>query len=376
MSASTVVSPKACDPSERINLRTGAKYLEALNDGRRVVVNGQHIYNVAAHPLTRRYAKMVADWYDVHHDPAHRDQLTFVDTDGVRRALMWFRQTDKDGLKQRYIYHEYLYRRFGAGMFARMPDTNNGIFLTFADDPEPWARNSVGVDSSGFTDNIRCFWEYIVDNNLNVTPTFIDPPVDRSRPEAEAESPNCRVVERRAEGIVVNGIKATATVSMYADFLMTGAFWRPGITADQVFYAAIRTNSPGVTILSREALTPENIDAEDHPFIAMGDELDNMVIFDNVLVPWERVFHVGNPEHAKEYPQRLFDWIHFADLIRLVVKAELFAGLGLLVGDSSGLLRLPRCRRPLGRSGSIPRISSRFCILCHREWFHDAGGHV
>ena len=42
--------------------------------------------------------------------------------------------------------------------------------------------------------------------------------------------------------------------------------------------------------------------------------------FDDVLIPWDRVFHVGDPDHAKFYPQRLFDWIHIETQIRHVVQ--------------------------------------------------------
>ncbi len=73
---------------ERFNMRTGAQYLEALDDGRRVYVNGEKVDNVATHPLTRDYANIVASWYDAHHDPESREVMTFVDGDGVRRARM------------------------------------------------------------------------------------------------------------------------------------------------------------------------------------------------------------------------------------------------------------------------------------------------
>ena len=47
---------------QRVNIRTGAQYLEALAEGRRVVVNGESVDNVATHPLTRDYANTVASW--------------------------------------------------------------------------------------------------------------------------------------------------------------------------------------------------------------------------------------------------------------------------------------------------------------------------
>ena len=153
--------------------------------------------------------------------------------------------------------------------------------------------------------------------------------------------PNCRVVEKREDGIVINGVKAVATVPAFADWLMVGVFWRPGMPSDQVMYLVLPTNTPGVTIISREAVSRPDCSPEEHPLASLGDELDNMIIFDNVFVPRGHIFHLGNPDHAHEYPQRLFDWLHWADLIRFGVKSELLAGLALLVGDGSGLLKIP-----------------------------------
>ena len=132
-----------------------------------------------------------------------------------------------------------------------------------------------------------------------------------------------------------------ATVSAFADWLMVGVFWRPGMPSDQVMYLVLPTNTPGVTIISREAVSRPDCSPEEHPLASLGDELDNMIIFDNVFVPREHILHLGNPDHAHEYPQRLFDWLHWADFIRFGVKSELLAGLALLVGDGSGLLKIP-----------------------------------
>jgi 3,5,6-trichloropyridin-2-ol/2,4,6-trichlorophenol monooxygenase len=338
------MEPKTSEPktSEDLSrLRTGAHYLAALNDGRRVFVNGKQVPNVATHPLTRGYAETIAAWYDAHRDPANRDVLTFLDSDGVRRPIMWMRQRDKAELLLRRRYHDTFYRMFGRSMFGRLPDVNNSVFLTYIDDPEPWEKNSIGCDATGFAENIRKFWARMVQENLNVAPAVIDPPVDRSRPEAEAESPNCRIVEQRSDGIVIKGVKAVATGSAFADWLMIGVFWRPGMPNDQVMYLVVPANAPGVTILSREAVSRPDASSEEHPLISLGDELDNTILFDNVFIPREHIFHLGNPEHAMHYPQRLFDWLHWADLIRFGVKTELLAGLALLVGDGSGLLKIP-----------------------------------
>jgi len=357
-----------------INMRTGAHYLAALDDGRRVYVNGEKVDNVAAHPLTRDYANIVASWYDAHHDPANREVMTFVDPDGVRRAKMWLLHRNKEELLERERYHETLYRMFGRSFFARLPDVNNSLFLTYIDDPAPWEENSIGVDATGFADNIRRFWQRMVAEDLNVAPAVIDPPVDRSRPEAEAESPNCRVVEHREDGIVISGVKAVGTGSAFADWLMVGVFWRPGMPGDQVMYLVLPVNAPGVSIVSREAASREGLSTAEHPLMALGDEMDNMIIFDDVFIPREHIFHLGNPEHAMYYPQRLFDWLHWADLIRFGVKTELIAGLALLVGDGSGLLKIPATAARIADIIRFRETIRAFNVAADETGFTTPGG--
>ncbi|WP_279382054.1 4-hydroxyphenylacetate 3-hydroxylase N-terminal domain-containing protein, partial [Pseudomonas sp. 95_A] len=76
-------------------LRTGAQYLEALNDGRNVWVGDEKIDNVATHPKTRDYARRIAEFYDLHHRNDLQDVMTFVDEDGERRSMQWFWHRNK-----------------------------------------------------------------------------------------------------------------------------------------------------------------------------------------------------------------------------------------------------------------------------------------
>ena len=69
-------------------------------------------------------------------------------------------------LRKRRQYHDTLFRLIGHSMFGRLPDVNNGVFLTYIDDPSPWEDNTVGYPSKGFADNIRRFWAKMVDPGL------------------------------------------------------------------------------------------------------------------------------------------------------------------------------------------------------------------
>src|SRR5882757_8901095 len=320
-------------------LRTGKQYLEALNDGRNVWVGDEKIDNVATHPKTCAYAQRIAQFYDLHHRPDLENVMTFIDDDGVRRSMQWFSHRNKDELRRKRRYHETVMREIGAASFPRTPDTNNYMLLTYIDDPAPWGKSSVGAGGRDLSQNIVDFFKFARDNDLNFTPQFVDPQTDRSSTEAQAKSPALRVVETNDQGIVVDGVKAIGTGTAFGDWIHIGVFFRPGMPAEQIVYAATPINTKGVTVVCRESVVTD--DPVEHPLSSLGDELDNLTLFDNVFIPWRYVFHIGNPDHAKQYPQRLFDWIHYHAVVRQMVRAELMAGLAVLITEHIGTSKIP-----------------------------------
>src|SRR5699024_9049959 len=117
--------------------------------------------------------------------------------------------------------------------------------------------------------------------------------------------------------------------------------WKPGQTPEQTINALLPVATPGVSVVCRESRARPDDDPYDRPLSSLGDELDGMVYFDDVLIRWSQVQHIVNPEHSKLYPQRQFDWIHLETQIRHSVHAELMVGLALLITQSLGTSRLP-----------------------------------
>jgi aromatic ring hydroxylase len=354
-------------------LRTGKQYLEALNDGRVVWVGDEKIDNVATHPRTRDYAQRIADFYDLHHRPDLQDVMTFVDDDGVRRSMMWFRHRTKEELRRKRRYLETVIRELDAGAAPRTPDVNNYVLLTYVDDPAPWSEQSQGSGGRDLTAGIQEFWDLVREDDLNAAPAFVDPQTDRSRESAQAESPALRLVETREDGIVVRGVKAIATGTPFADYVHFGVFFRPGIPSEQILFGAVPVNTPGVTVVCRESTVKEG-QHEEHPLAARGDELDAVVMFDDVLVPWNRVFHMGNPKHAALYPQRVFDWLHYQALVRQSVRAELMVGLAMLITEHTGTYQLPPVQTRLAQLVGFYQTMRAHVIASEDEGFNTPGG--
>jgi aromatic ring hydroxylase len=356
-----------------IMLRTGEQYLAALDDGRVVWVGDERIDNVATHPKTRAYARRIAQFYDLHHRPDLQDVMTFVDGDGERRSMMWFRHRTKEELIRKRRYMETVLRELDAGSAPRTPDVNNYVLVTYIDDPQPWSDQSRGTGGRDLTVGIREFWELARDNDYNAAPAFVDPQTDRSRESAHAESPALQVVETNDEGIVVRGVKAIGTGTAFADFIHIGVFYRPGIPGEQVIFGAVPVNTPGVTLVCRES-TVRDGEEENHPLAASGDELDNVILFDDVFIPWHRIFHVGNPEHAALYPQRVFDWLHYQALIRQSVRAELMMGLAMLITEHIGTYQLPPVQTRLAQLVGFHQTIRAHLIASEDEGFMTPGG--
>ena len=71
----------------RKGIRTGAEYLNGLQDEREIWTRGQRIEDVTADPGMRRGASTLASMLDRQHDPELRDRVTYIDKDGDRCAM-------------------------------------------------------------------------------------------------------------------------------------------------------------------------------------------------------------------------------------------------------------------------------------------------
>lgn len=353
-------------------MRTGKEYLQSLDDGRKVWAGDAPVDNVATHQKTKGYAESIARFYDLHHDPKFRDVTTWIDDDGVRRSMQWFIPKSKADLRRRRAYYETMMREVGGTAFSRMPDSSNAILLTYIDDPEPWEERSIGTEGRPLAQNIRDKWKFFTDNDIYTSAMFIDPQTDRGSDDAPVQSPALTIVDENERGIVVNGVKAVGTSAGFSDWLHLGVFFRPGIPGDQIIFAVIPTNTPGVTIVSRDSYVSD--DPGNHPLAAMGDELDAAAIIENVLIPWDCVFHVRNPQHAMLYPLRVFDWHQYYILVRAVVRAELMMGLAMAMAESLGTFNIPEVKVRLHKFVEFHSMLQAKVIAAEEFGFVTPGG--
>lgn len=356
-------------------MRTGKEYLESLRDGRKVYVGGELIEDLTIHPATKGYAHAIAEYYDLHLDPANQDVATFVDKDAKRQSMHWFLPRSKEELARRRKYTDFLCRHFKGGIFTRPPAGMNVVMFTQVDDQRPWAEGSRFKNGHrDLSGNIQRQWEEVTTKDLAISPMFLDVQFDRSRDNAMAETPMLKIVEERDEGILVRGWKAIGTSIPFVNHLLIGNLWRPGQTPEQTVYALVPIATKGISVVARKSNADPDADPYDRPLATIGDELDAMVYFDDVLIPWPQVQHIGNPDHAKWYPQRQFDWVHLETQIRHCVHAELMVGLALLLTQSLGTGSSPVVQSQLAELIRFRETCRAFMLAAEETGFATPGG--
>ena len=324
-------------------VRRGEEYLESLKDGRCLWLMGERVEDVTTHPALAGCARSVAEVYDLQHDPAYHELLT-IPSPGtgqpVSRAYLLPQSVD-DLAGQRRMY-ETLVRRAG-GVAARLPQHLATVVTGLYD-----MRPLLGREDPVFIDRVTEFFEYCRENDRSIATVFSNPLHHRSYPVSRQEP--LRVTERRADGIVVRGAKGVGTQAPYANELFCMAPPRPDLTPDEGVYFAAPVNAKGLHVICREPLASPN--QADHPVSASWDEMDAIVVFDDVFVPWERVFYLRrSPAIDLAFESQLFQGAvglgPWYVLVRMAVKAEVLLGICAAIAESLGTTTQPHVQTAL-----------------------------
>lgn len=329
--------------------RTGAEYLESLRDGREVWIDGERVDDVTTHPAFRNTARSIAHLYDMTHDERYAGVLTTPSPatgEPVNRAYVVPR-SQADLVARREATRTWAKATFG--YLGRSPDYMASCWAGFAARPELFARG--GQERA---DNLLAYYAYMRDNDLYQSHTIVNPQIDRSKPAAEQEEPflYVGVTEERDDGIVVRGAKMVGTAALFGDEIFVGTIEPLGRgDQDYALTFSIPFNSPGVKVISRKSFEASARSPWDNPLSSRFDENDALMIYENVFVPWERVFVYRDVDLAylqwSETPAFAY-WIHQA-ATRYWTKLEFLAGLAIKVARANRSLDVPLVRMQLGR---------------------------
>jgi len=299
--------------------------VRALRDGREVWHGGRRIADVTAHSGFTGTIRTLANIYDRQHRPEYRDIMT-IDYEGERISCSYLppRNREQLALKRRNIE---LWSELTLGQMGRYPEFVAELVVGLLD----WTH-VIEKSNPQWAENARAYHRYVSRNDLCLTHALTDQYYDRTRRVSEQDDPDLilHVVGETKEGPVVRGLRTLATLAPISDEVLVYPN-RPR-DPDEAGYAiafAIPMNAPGLKIICRD-LYAENADPERYPLTTRFDEVDAALIFDDVVVPWERVF-VYKDAKLLAGINYIHTWGQYSTMLRLVTKLEGFLGVAQLL---------------------------------------------
>lgn len=329
-------------------IKTGEQHVRSLRDGRRIHLNGGLVEDPTTHPAFRNAVASVGRLYDFQSLPANLALMTFETPDGRGRAnRIWQLPGSYAELVERRKALE-AWTELHGGFLGRAPDhvasciagmyMGREVFEEY--DPERAAA-------------LAGYYHYARDHELYLTYVIINPQADRSKAAHEQadEFLTAGVVDEDSEGLTVRGAKMLATGGIMANEVFVTCIQplQPGDEKYAVSFA-VPMNAPGLEILSRKSYEEHAPSVYDNPLAHRFDENDAVLYFDDVKVPWDRVFVNQDTGMCRkqfhETPAHVYQ--NYQAQIRLMVKMRFFMGIAKRIADTNGVTGFPQVRELLG----------------------------
>ena len=321
-------------------IRTGAEYVQCLQERHpEVYLRGERIDDVTTYPSLRNGVATMAKLYDMQHDAEFRDDMTYVSpSSGESVGASFIIPKSIGDLEHRHRMMAH-WAKASFGMMGRTPDFLNVSLMAMAQAGDYFAQNR-----PEFKDNIQNYYEYVRENDLVLTHTLVNLQRTRSTtttPLVDTTEVALAVTKETDDGLIVNGARVLATLGPLSDEIAVyparSHRLPDGSEGRYSFAFAIPSDTKGLRYLCRESYDLERSNF-DHPLGSRFEEMDAIVFFDNVLVPWDRVFLYGDPDLCNNMAMSTNQYLHSGHQVvtRNVAKCEFILGLASLMVRTLG----------------------------------------
>ncbi|WP_028223649.1 4-hydroxyphenylacetate 3-hydroxylase family protein [Paraburkholderia oxyphila] len=330
-------------------IKNGTQHIASLRDGREVYLNGKPVGDVTSHPAFRNSIRSYANLYDFQARPENVEKMTFTSPDTGRRvSRIWELPASYEQLVERREALE-AWTELHFGFMGRSPDHVASCL----------AGMVMGIDVFEQYDPARAgvlsdYYKYARDNDLFLTYVIVNPQANQVKSAHEQEDKYLAVgiVDQDAEGITVRGAKMLATSGIMANEVFCSCI-QPLRQGDEMYALsfAVPMNAKGMKVMSRKSYEEHAPSVFDNPLSSRYDENDAVLYFDDVKVPWERIFIAGDVAMcAKQFhatPAHVYQ--NYQCQVRLMTKLRFLVGLGLKISEVNGTNTFPQVREALGQ---------------------------
>jgi 4-hydroxyphenylacetate 3-monooxygenase len=315
--------------------RRGHDVLQRLRDQPPSIwYRGEQVQDVTTHPALQGGVHTLARLYDLQWEKA---DVALYDspTTGNKVARSFMMPRTREDLasvsRAMKVWEDYTF-----GMMGRVPDYINRAMTGYAAGA-PFLAEA----DPRFGANAVRYYEYLRENDLCSTHTLIPPQANRAVSAAKQADPflAARIKEETDAGIVIRGCRMLATLPISDEIMVfpSTLLKSPEEDAPYAFGFSIPNNTPGLRFICRESVDYGRSHF-DHPLGSRFEEMDAVVIFDDVFVPWENVFLYKDVKRCNEAYARTGAVAHMAHqvVVKNIAKCEFMLGLASLMVSTIG----------------------------------------
>jgi 4-hydroxyphenylacetate 3-monooxygenase len=333
-------------------IRTADEYRESIRDGREVWIDGRRVDDVAADPAFKPIVDVRARIYDMAHESETQDVMSYVDSERGERCAI--------GSKLPLVKDDWVAKRRAvdtvlddvSGVVTRVGDETVGEMWSLFDGQDVLAE----IDPR-FSENIRAHVERAALLDPFHVSANTDPKGDRARrPQEQDPDVLLHVVRETDDGIVVRGAKFE-TAAAYANQAFvkpTIGDWGDDELSDYAVGFIVRMGAPGIKHICRSGFAGAK-PAEDYPLTNRFDEIDTLIVFDDVHIPWEDVLFYRHTRAAAFIRATLHRYSQFAFVQRFLRYADLLVGTAYASVTQTGVKMHQGVREKLAQ------------LVCYRE---------
>jgi 4-hydroxybutyryl-CoA dehydratase/vinylacetyl-CoA-Delta-isomerase len=331
-------------------LKTAQEYLDTIKKLKpRVYIGGKWVKNLFDNPVTRSMVMANAAVYGLAEDPANKEVMvatSHLTGEPINRNLNVARNI-----------HDLDMRQEMALLTSQTVGTCN-YRCVGCDALNSLAATTWEMDrdlKTKYNENFNKWLAYAQANDLAVSGAITDAKGDRKKRPSQQDDIDTFVhlVEKKKDGIVVRGIKVSQSgaIGSHETLVLPGGALKEGEETFALAFA-VQNSAPGITYICQyNAYSAEREACEEESELGnpvFGQRETSTMVFDNVFIPWERVFHCGETKYSGRIVTR------FAKAHRMncggackVGFADLIIGGTMLAAEYIGVEKVPHIQEKI-----------------------------
>jgi len=357
-----------------MTLKTGKEYIESLRKRRiNLYLFGEKVENPVDHPIIRPSINSVALTYDVANDSRYKDLATATShlTGEKINRFTHIHQSTQDLVKKVKLLR-LLGQKTGV-CFQRcvgMDSLNALSIVTFEMDQE------LGTQ---YHERFNKYLKYVQENDLVCCGSMTDPKGNRSLRPSQQADPDLylRIIEERDDGIIVRGSKIhqTGAVNSHEIIVMPTRTMRKEDRNYAVSFAIPSDTEGLIYIYGRQSCDLRKLEGTE---IDLGNSRysgqEAMIIFDDVFVPWERVFMAGEYKFAWRLVETFSAYHRQSYGGCKVGVGDVLIGATATIAEYNGISNAPHVRNKIAEMNHLNETLYACGIACSTEGYKTSSG--